>query len=184
LLEDGAPVFSHRGRSFSPQSVPDETVPHCQPKKIYIRQGGAHLQLQVFFICFPQINFKFRICRARRCIENCFGLMAARWRVLLNRIEASASTADLIVKAICVLHNYLLDEAGPPSSSLVDNGLEEEPKNGLWRQVGEMNQALNIHKSSDRRAKEDAQDIRSALKKYFCGEGKVDWQEKMCLIQK
>lgn len=75
----------------------------------------------------------FRLSRARRVIENVFGLMAVRFRILLKPIETSDQTADLIIKAIAVLHNFILDNAPTHfnSSRFVDRG---DNDNGLWRQ--------------------------------------------------
>lgn len=53
----------------------------------------------------------FRLSRARRTIENCFGIMASKWRILLKSIETSPAVADTIVQAICVLYNFDIDES-------------------------------------------------------------------------
>lgn len=51
--------------------------------------------------------YNYRICRARRCVENAFGIMANRFRVLLNPICVRPSKVDAIVLACCSLHNML-----------------------------------------------------------------------------
>ena len=57
--------------------------------------------------------------------------MAAKWRILLKAIECNDATADLIVKAICVLHNFVIDERSLNPTTLADSGDDD---NGLWRQ--------------------------------------------------
>uniref|UniRef100_A0A914DF73 DDE Tnp4 domain-containing protein n=1 Tax=Acrobeloides nanus TaxID=290746 RepID=A0A914DF73_9BILA len=57
--------------------------------------------------------------------------MAAKWRILLKAIECNDATADLIVKAICVLHNFVIDERSLNPTTLADS---VDDDNGLWRQ--------------------------------------------------
>uniref|UniRef100_A0A914D5C3 DDE Tnp4 domain-containing protein n=1 Tax=Acrobeloides nanus TaxID=290746 RepID=A0A914D5C3_9BILA len=57
--------------------------------------------------------------------------MAAKWRILLKAIECSDATADLIVKAICILHNFIIDERSLNLTTLAGSGDDD---NGLWRQ--------------------------------------------------
>ena len=50
----------------------------------------------------------YRISRARRQVENVFGICATRFRVLRRPIIAKVETVTSITKAIAVLHNYLM----------------------------------------------------------------------------
>lgn len=51
--------------------------------------------------------FNYRISRGRRCIENAFGILSQRWRILRRPINASIEVSELIVQATIVLHNFL-----------------------------------------------------------------------------
>ncbi|KAG0432836.1 hypothetical protein HPB47_020464, partial [Ixodes persulcatus] len=51
--------------------------------------------------------FYFRLSRARRVAENAFGILANRFRFLHMTIDAEPGRVASIVKAACVLHNYL-----------------------------------------------------------------------------
>ena len=51
--------------------------------------------------------YNYRLSRARRVVENAFGILVTKWRIFRQPIIAKTSTVDDIVRASCVLHNYL-----------------------------------------------------------------------------
>ena len=55
--------------------------------------------------------YNYRLSRARRVVENAFGIMANRFRVFLTTIALAPHKVDELVLAACVLHNYLRDES-------------------------------------------------------------------------
>ena len=67
--------------------------------------------------------FNYRLSRARRTIENAFGIVTARWRIFLQSIKANPTLVDMIVKACLCLHNYLrlTDNAQYVPSGFVDS---------------------------------------------------------------
>ena len=80
--------------------------------------------------------FNYRLSRARRVIENAFGILVARWRIFLRSIQSSVETTHLIVKATICLHNFLrqTNRAGYCPGDFVDSydssGMIKE---GEWR---------------------------------------------------
>ncbi|XP_068129725.1 uncharacterized protein [Hyperolius riggenbachi] len=56
--------------------------------------------------------FNFRLSRARQVVECAFGVLANKWRVLHSSINLSVPNAISVVKATCVLHNFVLDLEG------------------------------------------------------------------------
>lgn len=53
--------------------------------------------------------YNYRLSRARMTIECAFGIMSSKFRILLKSIETIEKNADHIVKAICMLHNTIID---------------------------------------------------------------------------
>lgn len=68
--------------------------------------------------------FNYRLSRARRIVENAFGILASRWRVFHTKIAVSPKNANAIVKAACVLHNLLQRSSTP---ALVTALLQDAP---------------------------------------------------------
>lgn len=53
----------------------------------------------------PRRTFNLAHARTRNVIERAFGLLKARWRILLRRIDTKLSTTVHIIAACCILHN-------------------------------------------------------------------------------
>ncbi|GBP12706.1 Putative nuclease HARBI1 [Eumeta japonica] len=51
--------------------------------------------------------FNYRLSRARRIVENAFGILVTRFRVLINAIDMTPKKIDPITLAACTLHNWL-----------------------------------------------------------------------------
>ncbi|KAM5180620.1 uncharacterized protein ACMZJ9_001121 [Mantella aurantiaca] len=52
-------------------------------------------------------NFNFRLSRARRMVECTFGILANKWRVLHTPICLDVENVVEVVKATCILHNFV-----------------------------------------------------------------------------
>uniref|UniRef100_A0A1X7VF87 DDE Tnp4 domain-containing protein n=1 Tax=Amphimedon queenslandica TaxID=400682 RepID=A0A1X7VF87_AMPQE len=88
--------------------------------------------------------FNYRLSRARRIIENTFGIMVTKFRIFFRPIIAKPEKIVRVTQAACALHPYLkISEAqSPPSSGwyclpgYID--LEDRHGNvtlGDWRQL-------------------------------------------------
>ena len=51
--------------------------------------------------------YNYRHSRARRCMENAFGILPQRWRIFLKLIKASVKNVENYTLACLALHNYL-----------------------------------------------------------------------------
>jgi hypothetical protein len=53
--------------------------------------------------------FNYRLSRALMIVECAFGIVAAKFRILQKLIETKVENADRVVKAICMLHNVIIN---------------------------------------------------------------------------
>lgn len=51
--------------------------------------------------------FNYRLSRARRIVENAFGILSSRFRVFRTHILLAPDTIIKLVKAACALHNWI-----------------------------------------------------------------------------
>ena len=80
--------------------------------------------------------FNYRLSRCRRVIENCFGIAAARFRILRRPIIAKVQLVTRITQSIVALHNYLMaDSNAKRSSNYCPVGFADtqDVRNGDWR---------------------------------------------------
>ena len=117
--------------------------------------------------------FNYRLSRARRTIENAFGILSARFRVFMTPIRADVSTVDLIVKATVCLHNYLLstENARYVPSGFADSWSNEGLVEGDWRQIvkEDANPALaDAGRIATRNYNFDSKNVREKLADYVC----------------
>ena len=104
------------------------------------------------------------------------GILSQRWRILFRMMIAEQSKAVSIVKALCVLHNYLRTVQDPsytPPGFIdvpTDNGVVQE---GFWR-TGPSN--LTSTRVASRGVHRDGVSTRQLFSTYFNGNGAVHWQ--------
>lgn len=118
--------------------------------------------------------FNMRLSRARRCIENTFGILAQRWRRLRNPIIANVETCEYITQAVVVLHNFIqkseedipVNERRYCPTGFVDweddNGHMHD---GEWRQWSDKLRSVSRVGSNNASQKIQAQ--RNILAEYF-----------------
>ena len=106
--------------------------------------------------------FNYRLSRARRVVENAFGILANRWRIFHTKIGASPDMAMKIVKACCVLHNMLGNDSG--LRNIVPRLEEEQQDSGCIVRDGS-------------KSTKNAIAVREQFTKYFT-QNPLSWQNE------
>ena len=121
----------------------------------------------------------YRLSRARRVVENAFGILANRFQVLLTTMQHDPGTVRRIVEACCILHNLMRTRYPVLQNKLVDrkqkNG-EMEP--GEWRKGRNLVDTVDVQ--GPNRASRDGKMQRNLLR-HWCNSpaGSVEWQDRM-----
>lgn len=130
--------------------------------------------------------FNYRLSRARRIVENAFGLLVSQFRIFEKPIALSPEKADILVKTACALHNWLRKTSdGYITRNSVD---DEDFENGtviegMWRQEIQSQGLRDLRSAADsRNYSKKAAEIRNKLAEWFMGDGAVAWQMKMINI--
>lgn len=113
-------------------------------------------------------NFNYRLCRARRTVENAFGILTQKFRIYNRRIQASPENADYIILSTCILHNFIrkYEGYGLRMAEASRDSRNNEDRDGLSR--------LPLQGGN---ATKNAFDVRDLFKDYFNSEyGSVSWE--------
>lgn len=123
--------------------------------------------------------FNCRLSRARRVVENAFGIMASVFRVFHSVISADVKHVDAIILACCTLHNLLRRHAPnrymPPLHADSENTNTGEIIPGHWRAAGELMPLQRVPRASNISSRE----ARENFKNYFNSVRAVPFQENM-----
>lgn len=126
--------------------------------------------------------FNYRLSRARRTIENTFGIMCMKWRIYQRPIDTDVVVAENIVKATTCLHNWLrrADFRNPSQRYITPEMLDQEDSNGQmlagsWRQ-SECGALKSIPKIGSNNYCRFVNNIRLKFCSFFNNDGAVDWQ--------
>lgn len=109
--------------------------------------------------------YNYRLSRARRIVENAFGILAARWRVYHTKLAVRPQWVNSIVKATCVLHNFLQGQTTPAQVTTL---LQESESVNI--------EGLQDLTAAGNRAARDALTIRNTFMDFFVDVSPVPWQ--------
>lgn len=127
--------------------------------------------------------FNYRLSRARRVVENAFGILAARFRIFRQSISVDIDNVDNIVLACCALHNYLRRKS---KSYITNNCIDTENIIdstfcfGDWRK--ETEGLVSLADISEKERNNEGNSVRNKFTNYFNGQGRVPFQEDMLKV--
>lgn len=150
-----------------PKSLPgtvNPTLPH-----VFVADEAFALSEHVLRpYCRKHLNhnkrvFNYRLTRARTYVECTFGILSNKWRIFHRPLNVETSLAVDIVKACCVLHNFIRVRDGFDYEDTTTVVGFEDLRIGLRNRGGGMSNAS----------------MRDNFAQYFVGVGSVPWQESM-----
>ena len=123
--------------------------------------------------------FNYRISRARRIVENAFGILANRFRCLLTTMRQTPETVTTIVTTCVVLHNLMRIRYPALQNAIADREDDNHQMiPGEWR--ADINLAEIEREAASKNPSREAKGMRDYLKLYYNSEaGAVPWQENM-----
>ena len=127
--------------------------------------------------------YSYRLSRARRIVENAFGLMQLRFRVFTNSMYLKPSKVRKIVHCGIVLHNLFLERM--PLNAASREVDRETPDHhyipGEWREHANVPRLMHaMPASQNRNPRQHAKEIRNYLARYYTSPaGSVPWQERI-----
>jgi hypothetical protein len=108
--------------------------------------------------------FNYRLSRARKVVENAFGILSLKFQIYQRTQQSLPENADNNIFASCILHNYLRDQ----DVGLSDLGSSANVRRNLTKIP---NQGGSAHQS--------AFEVRDKLKQFFNSpSGSVPWQNE------
>jgi len=160
-------------------------LPHDDRPTPYFLVGDDAFPLREYMVkpypnavlTHDQRIFNYRCSRARRVVENAFGILAARFRCLHTPMEVTPPHAVSITKACVVLHNVLRDL----NPNIPNRDLDVEAPNGqiipgAWRDAGVMDDIQAEGRGP--RQTVAGKELRAYLNAYYNSPvGSVPWQE-------
>ena len=147
------------------------TLPDCDDMLPYVIVGDDAFPLMNNLMKpYPHRNltkeqelYNYWLSRSRRVVENAFGILSSRFRVLLSAINLCPNKVSKIVLTCCYLHNYLRKRNGEAYLQDVF-GVEHESTHD-W--TSETRQLIPLECIDVDEAPLCSKEIRDKFKQYF-----------------
>jgi len=124
----------------------------------------------------------FRISRARRVVENAFGILSSRFRIFRNPILQNYPNAVKSVKAAVVLHNYIMMKCNSQGQYFNSSEYRRENESGdiipgHWEHDAPSNNLFSLSRlCGNRSGTLAAREQRSHIANAMITDGLAPWQ--------
>ncbi|PIO28599.1 hypothetical protein AB205_0075300 [Aquarana catesbeiana] len=115
--------------------------------------------------------FNYRLSRARRVVENAFGILSSRFRLFLTAINLAEYRINHVVLCCCILHNFLRRNA----FSYIAPGQSDEP----FSQPAEKAVMPALESACAGLGSQNARLVCEQYMDYFVSRGAVPWQQNL-----
>ncbi|XP_066150290.1 uncharacterized protein, partial [Euwallacea fornicatus] len=126
--------------------------------------------------------FNYRLSRARRVVENAFGIISSVFRVLRKPMLLEPEKAELITMTIICLHNFLRKSHSSKNlyapEGTYDKEVNEQVIPGSWRSDCDNITSLIPLRNIPRKSSLSTNNIRTEFAEYFSSNGSVVWQNE------
>jgi hypothetical protein len=135
----------------------------------------------------PKRIFNYRLSRARRLVENAFGLLASVFRVFHKPIEVKVddTVSDVVLACVC-LHNFLRSQLDsqrfycPPGSFDTEDACTGQLIPGTWRQITASDSGVRPLRRTPRNVSNAAKAVRQEFMEYFISpQGSITRQKRV-----
>lgn len=106
--------------------------------------------------------YNYRHCRARRVVENAFGILAKKFKIYNRKFNLKPENMDTVILATTVLHNFLRNDKCYWQPGELEDTNTPEGLNNFTRVGGNNPREAFI--------------IRENFKQFFVSDGSVPWQ--------
>ncbi|XP_049315669.1 uncharacterized protein LOC125779122 [Bactrocera dorsalis] len=124
--------------------------------------------------------FNYRLSRARRIVENAFGIMMKRFEIFSRPMKLNPNKTTRVTLACCALHNFLMTKNISYATGLVDSCTED----GNIIEGARVNISIPTFESATEDISisyisNEAKTIREEFENYFMSpDGELPWQYK------
>lgn len=171
--------FYEKLTNNSLQLPPDEKPKDSTIKLPYVFVGDEAFALKRNFLKpfnkkqlnYERMVFNYRLSRARRIVENAFGILSNRFRLFHSAISLKdIELVNILVLTCCYLHNFLRRR----SQNSYTPDLNDTNSDGIIELQGLVDLQVDTNSGN---ISNDAKYCRNKFVEYFVNEGRVEWQD-------